>query len=184
MVRYPSVGKTENMIDLSIISKIWNIIVESNTFNFIIFALIFVWVFKKIDLNGIINSLHQKIIKIINEAKKEHEDAQNDLFNAQKAVENLGEELISIVDDAHKSANVISEKILTEAKKQIKSIESNAQKVIDAEEKLLISKLTKNTSQASVEVAKVNIKNVLEQTPTLHEKYINESIDELDRLSF
>lgn len=172
------------MIDLSTISKIWNIIVESNTFNFIVFALIFVWILKKINIKEIINSLQQKIIKIIDEAKKEHEDAQNELLNAEKAVENLGVELKNIVDDAHKSAEVIGEKILNEAKKQIASIESNAKKVIEAEEKLLISKLTKSTSQASIETAKLHIKNVLEQTPTLHEKYINESIDELDRLNF
>lgn len=172
------------MIDLSAISRIWNIIVESNTFNFIIFALIFVWIFKKIDIKSIIHSLQQKIIKMLDEVKKEHEDAKNELFNAEKAVENLGEELKIIVDDATKSAKVIGEKILTEAKKQIESIESNAKKVIDAEEKLLISNLTKNTSQASVEAAKSHIKTVLEQTPTLHEKYINESIDELERLNF
>lgn len=172
------------MIDLSIISKIWNIIVESNAFNFIFFALIFAWIFKKIDIKNIISSLQQKIIKMIDEVKKEHEEAQNELLNAEKAIENLGTELKSIVDDAHKSAEVIGEKILTEAKKQIESIESNAKKVIEAEEKLLISKLTKNTSQASVEAAKSHIKNVLGQAPTLHEKYINESIDELDRLNF
>lgn len=172
------------MIDLSTISKIWNAIVESNTFNFILFVLIFAWIFKKIDIKSIIHSLQQKIIKMLDEVKKEHEDAQNELFNAEKAVENLGEELKSIVDDATKSAKVIGEKILTEAKKQIESIESNAEKVIDAEERLLISNLTKSASQASVEVAESHIKNVLEQAPTLHEKYINESIDELERLNF
>lgn len=171
------------MIDLSTISKLWNMLVESNTFNFIFFALIFVWIFKKIDIKAIIHSLQQKIIKILDEVKKEHEDAKNELLNAEKAVENLGEELKGIVDDAHKSAKVIGEKILSEAKKQIDNIETNAMKVIDAEEKLLISKLTKITSHASVETAEVHIKDVLAQTPTLHEKYINESIDELDRLN-
>lgn len=172
------------MIDLLVVSKIWNIIVESNTFNFIFFVLIIALIFKKIDIKGIINSLQQKIIKILDEVKKNKEDAQNELLQAEKAVENLGEELKVIVNDAEKSAKVIGEKILTEAKKQIESIESNAKKVIDAEEKLLISKLAKNTSQASVEAAKSHIKDVLVRTPTLHEKYINESIDELDRLNF
>ncbi|MFA7659379.1 MAG: ATP synthase F0 subunit B [Candidatus Gastranaerophilaceae bacterium] len=169
------------MVDLSIISRIWTIIVESNTFNFILFALIFVWIFKKIDIKNIINSLQQKIIKILDEAKKEKEEAQNQLFQAEKSVENLPAELKIIVNDAEKSAEVISKKILTEAEKQIESIESNATKIIDAEEKLLVSNLTKSTSRASVEAAKSHIENVLEQTPSLHEKYINESINELDK---
>lgn len=172
------------MTNLSNISHIWQLIVESNTFNFIVFVLILAFIFKKIDVNSIITALQAKIIKILDEVKKEHEEAKSALLNAEKAVENLDSELNVIVEDAQKSATVIGEKILTEAKKQIESINSNAQKVIEAEEKLLISKLTKNTSKTSVEAAKAHIQNVLNETPTLHEKYINESIDELDRLNF
>lgn len=172
------------MIDLSEISKIWNIIVQSNTFNFVVFVLILVWVAKKIDIHSIITSLQEKIIKIINDVKREHEEATNKLRQAEKAVENLGEELKTIVEDAAKSAEVISQKILTEAEKQVENIKANAKKVIDAEEKLLISKLTKNTSLASVGAAKEHVQNVLTENPLLHEKYINESIDELDRLNF
>lgn len=172
------------MADISTISHIWNTIVQSNTFNFIIFVLILAWVFKKINVGTIIASLQEKIIKILDEVKKEKEEAHKNLKDAQRAVENLPEELKTIVTEAEKSAEVISEKIFTEAKKQLESIEQNAQKVILAEEKLLISNLAKNTSSASVEAAKTHIEQTLEQTPTLHEKYINESIDELDRLSF
>lgn len=172
------------MTDLSIISHIWNAIVQSNTFNFIIFVLILAWVANKIDIGAIISSLQAKIIKILNDAKQERDDASSKLLLAEKVVENLGEELKVIVDDAQKSAEVISEKILTEAQKQIESIEQNATKVIKAEEKLLISNLTKNTSIASVEIAKSHIEKTLAEAPTLHDKYINESIDELDRLSF
>jgi len=172
------------MTYLSTISHIWNIIVQSNTFNFIIFVMILAWVAKKIDVAAIISSLQAKIIKILDEAKKERENAKNKLMQSEKAVENLGEELKIIVEDAQKSAEVISEKILTEAQKQIESIELNATKVIEAEEKLLISNLTKNTSKASIEIAKSHIEKTLEETPTLQEKYINESINELDRLNF
>lgn len=172
------------MIDLSTISKFWNIIIESNTFNFIFFVLIIGFVLKKINIGALISSLQQKIVKILDDVKKDKENAHNELIQAEKTVENLGNELKVIVDDAEKSAKVISEKILTEAKKQVEDIELNAKKIIDAEEKLLISKLAKHTSNASVEAATAHVKNVLEQTPTLHEKYINESIDELDRLNF
>ena len=170
-------------MDLSTISKIWNTILMSNTFNFVIFVLILAWIFKKINVEAIISSLQEKIIKIIEDAKREKAEALNMLANAEKAVENLGAELETIVGDAEKSAEVISKKILSEAEKQLESIELNAKRVIEAEEKMLISKLAKNTSNQSVELAKSHIENVLTQTPSLHEKYIDESIDELDRLS-
>lgn len=171
-------------MDLTSIAKIWNVIVYSNTFNFIVFVAIIAWIVVKIDVKSAITSLQQKIIKIIEDVKKEHEDALSALKNAEKAVEKLPEELDGIMQDAAKSAETISRKILTEAEKQLESIETNAKKVIDAEEKLLISKLTKSTSSLSVDTAQKHIQNVLVETPTLHEKYINESIDELDRLKW
>ena len=171
-------------MDVSTISNIWNTIVQSNTFNFIIFVAILGWVVVKIDVKSIIASLQQKILKLIDDAKKEKEIAEDSLRNAEKAIENLEHELTVIVKEAEKSAEVIGSKILTEAKKHVDNIKENAQKVIAAEEKLLISKLTKNTSHASVETAKSHIQNVLVQSPEMHEKYINESIDELDRLNF
>lgn len=172
------------MVNPAEISNIWQIIMMSNTFNFVLFVLILAWVFKKINVSAMVTALQQKIIKILDDVKKEKGEAQNKLAQAEKAVENLGEELKVIVDDAQKSAEVISKKILTEAQKQVESIELNATKVIEAEEKMLVANLAKNTSKASVEAAKLHIEKTLEQTPSLHEKYINESIDELDRLSF
>ncbi len=172
------------MVDLQTISHIWHRIVMSNTFNFVIFVLILAWISKKIKIGDLIVSLQQKIIKIIEEAKKEKEEALARLSQAEKAVVNLGDELKIIVDDAQRSAEVIGEKLIDEAKKQIESIERNATRVIEAEEKLLVSTLSKNTSKASIEAAKSHIKQTLEQAPSLHEKYIDESIDELDRLNF
>lgn len=171
------------MIDIATISHIWNTIVESNTFNFVIFVLLIGLIMKKVNIAAAISGLQQKIVKIIDEAKQENANALDALNHAEKAVENLGTELKEIIEDAQKSANVLESKILNEAQKQVEDIENNARKVIEAEEKLLISKLSKQTSQESVEAAKSHITNILGETPTLHEKYINESIDELDRLN-
>ena len=171
-------------MNLEILSHIWTVFVKSNAFNFVVFVLIFAWIIKKFNFKGMFEALQKKIADIIEEAKRTKAEAQQELITAEKEVENLPQVLNEIIQDAEKSANVIGEKILNEAKKQIESIESNAVKVIEAEEKLLISKLTKNTSKVSVEIAKSHVESVLEQTPSLHEKYINESIEELDRLSF
>lgn len=171
-------------MDLTVLSNIWNAIVESNTFNFIIFISLIALIFKKINVRGIIDAIHAKILKVIEEVNQEKEEALLKLSNAEKSVENLAQELDTIVNDAQKSAEVIGNKILEEAKKQVENIESNALKVIDAEEKILISELTKSTSAASVMLAKQNIQKTLNEAPNLHEKYINESIDELDKLTF
>lgn len=168
----------------STFSHIWNLIVESNTFNFIIFVVCFALIFKKINLAGMIGSLQEKIVKVLNEVEKDKNEALEKLASAEKEVENLGSELETILNEAKNSAEVIGKKILSEAEKQLQNIEQNAKKVIDAEEKMIISSLTKDTSKASVAAAKNHIQNVLTQTPTLHEKYIDECIEELDKVNF
>lgn len=171
-------------MNIEILSKIWNIIVESNTFNFIIFLALFALIFKKINVKGLINSIQEKIVKVIEDVKNEKEIALNLLKSAESEVANLDNELKEIVVDAEKSAEVIGHKIMSEAQKQLESIESNALKVIEAEEKLLVSQLSKKTSTESIQAAKSHIEKTLGETPSLHEKFINESIDELDRLNF
>lgn len=164
------------------LSHIWNTLVMSNTFNFIIFVLIIAFVIKKIDVASIITTLQEKIKQLIENAKKAKEEALNKLKDAEKAVENIESEVHIILDDAHKTSKILSEKIIEDAKKQVENIELNAKKIIEAEEKVLHASLIKKTSKASLEVATKHIKDTLKQNADLHDKYINESIDELDRL--
>ncbi|MBP7212456.1 ATP synthase F0 subunit B [bacterium] len=169
---------------MSAVSHIWNIFVQGNFLNFTLFVLFFAWVFKKIHFGAIAKNLQKSIADKVEVAKKSKDDSVSELRVANKAVENIEAEISEIMSDAKKSAKVISEKIKNEAEKQVLSIEQNAQKVIDAEEKMLIAKLTKKTSKASVEIAKNQIVKALNENPALHEKYINDSIEELDRLNF
>src|SRR5574344_552335 len=171
-------------MSFSLIAKIWNLIVESNVFNFIFFIVFFVWVFKKVNISAMITNLQQKIVNVIDLAKKEKEQSVVALNSAEDSVKNLENDLKVILDEAEKSAEVMSEKISAETEKQIENIELNSKKVIEAEEKFLTSSLIKIASKNSVENAKNKILNQLVQSPELHEKYINESIDELDRLKF
>ena len=169
---------------LPTIAHIWQVFVSSNLFNFTVFVIIFAFIFKKINIKNMLEALQQKVIDLIEAAKSSREAAHSLLKEAEKSVENLDSELKVIIDDASKSAEMIGEKLLAEAKKQAQNIETNAVKVINAEEKMLTSKLTRNASKASVEIAKGHIAKSLELNPSLHEKYINESIDSLDRLNF
>jgi len=166
------------------ISHIWQIIVSSNTLNFVIFIMCFVWLFKKIDMKGMISSLHEKIVTTIELAKIKKEEASKRLNEVEQKVKSLPEELESIIVDAKKGAEIIEKKLLEDVLKQAEGIKTNAQRVIEAEEKMLASKLTYKASKASVKIATNHIHKTLESNPALHEKYINESIDSLDRLNF
>lgn len=162
---------------------IWNKIILSNTFNFIIFVAIIVFILKKINVAGLISNLQEKISQVIENAKIALGQAILDLQKAEDEVKNVPEDVKKIISNAEATAEALSGKILEDAKKQVENIEKNAQKIIEAEEKKLSAEIMRKTSKASVLTASEHIKTALINNPSLHEKYINESIEALDRLN-
>ena len=164
-------------------ANIWNLIVHSNTFNFLIFVSILAYICKKIDVSAMIAGLQKKIKKMIEDSKEAKAKAESNLSDAEEKVKNVKEEVETILKDADTTATKLSEKIAEDTQKQIENIKQNAEKVVEAEEKVLYTKLVKKTSIASLKTAETYIKNTLQNNETLHDKYINESIDELDGLN-
>lgn len=160
-------------------SDLWNLIVESNTFNFAILLLIFAVLAEKIHLSEKLEKLKQDITASIENAKLERDNANSELLSARKSVEHLEDEIKSRLNEASKRADGVSEKILEGAQTQINSIEKNMQKAITSEEKTLSIKAAKTTLQNSVKLATKQIKTVLKNNPELHNKFIDESIGAL-----
>ena len=71
------------------IIKIWDIIVKSNTFNFAILVIIFAIAASKLNLGEKIEHIKSEIIKSIENAKSEKENAVKFLQKAQSDVANL-----------------------------------------------------------------------------------------------
>lgn len=160
----------------------WNLIVKSNTFNFIVLILIFAILFKKINISSIIEKIRDEIVNTIENAKKEQENAKNKLLNAEKAIENIDDEIKQKLNEASKRAEDMSKQILDNTDLRLKLIEKNIERVVNAEEKTLSAKMTEKTLKASVELAKKQIINMLESNPDMHNKYIDESIENIDRV--
>lgn len=160
----------------------WNLIVKSNTFNFIVLILIFAILFKKINISSIIEKIRDEIVNTIENAKKEQENAKNKLSNAEKAIENIDDEIKQKLNEASKRAEDMSKQILDNTDLRLKLIEKNIERVVNAEEKTLSAKMTEKTLKTSVELAKKQIINMLESNPDMHNKYIDESIENLDRV--
>lgn len=164
------------------LANFWNIIVKSNTFNFAVLLLIFAILFKKLNVSAIVEKIKQDIINTINSAKAERENAKNKLYDAQKSIENIEEEIKQRLDEASLRGEVIAGQISANTDEQVKLIEKNISRVINAEEKTLSAKITEKTLKASIELAKQHIKNTLANNPELHNKFIDESIDNIDRV--
>lgn len=163
--------------------EIWNFLVKSNTFNFVIMIVLLGWLVKKASLGSLMEKLKNDVINTIEKSKQEKETAIIDLTKAKKAVENLDTEISTRLESAAKHAEDVSKGILEDAEAKVKNITENIKKAVETEEKTISSKLTSKTVKASVELAKKHIKEVLKNNPELHEKYINESIEDLDRIT-
>lgn len=161
---------------------IWDTIVKSNTFNFIVMLLLLGWIVKKINLTNTLNKFKSDIIKSIENSKQEKENGISALKDAEKSVENIETEITERLEIAKKQAENIEKDILNLADNKIKQIENSIFKVIENEEKRISTKLIYNTTQDAVKLAKEKISKLLEENPILHEKFINESLEELDRI--
>ncbi len=164
------------------LANFWNIIVKSNTFNFAVLLLIFAILFKKLNVSALVEKIKQDIINTINNAKAERENAKNKLYDAQKSIEHIEEEIKQRLDEASLRGEGIAKQIAANADEQVKLIEKNISRVINAEEKTLSAKITEKTLKVSIELAKQHIKNTLVNNPELHNKFIDESIDNIDRV--
>ncbi len=164
---------------MNTISEIWNFIVTSNFFNFVVMVLILTWIINKVNLADILEKAVTNIKTTIEKAEQEKVSGEKELQNALKSVENLEEEIKQKISNAENNAERIAQNIITEAEQKVKNIQSNIERVETAEEKTISARLSKKTAAASAELAKLHIKAVLEANPSLHEKYINQSIEEL-----
>lgn len=162
--------------------EIWDLIVRSNTFNFVLLVVIFCFVFEKIKITNIIDNLRQRIVDSIENAKNNKNLADTKLSKAKESVKNLDEDINSQLTQAKTTADSIAETVNKNTEKQIELINENVNKTITTEEKTISAKLTEKAASAAIAVAQFHILNTLKNRPDLQNKYIAESIQELDRI--
>lgn len=167
---------------MNTIINIWNTIIQSNTFNFIVMLFIFGWIMKKANMSNILDKYKNKTVNTIEEAKLEKSNADIEFSNAANSVENLDTEISQTLKNAAKRAREAADEILKQTTEQTLKISQNIQKTIDNEEKKISASLTEITAKASAKIAEEHIKLLLKDNPKLHEKYINQSIQELGQI--
>lgn len=164
--------------------EIWNIIVQSNTFNFIIFVILLAIIVKYAKVGSLIEKMQEKIRQFVEDSDKAKADSVQELKNAENEFKTVGKEVKTILDDADLSSIRLSRKILADAKVRSDAIVLGSDKINDANGKKIISNLSIATAVASVEIAKKHIVRTLSKKPQYHAKFIEDSINELDRFNF
>ncbi len=163
--------------------NIWNLIVESNTFNFIVMVIILAVLMQKMNVSSLLENLKDNIINKIEMSKSARENAENDLKKAQNAVANLDNEIKESIELTKKNIEGAVKQTLANADVQAQNILKNVQTVIDNEEKQISSRILNSTTQEAVQSAKDKIIAKLKADPSLHNRYIDEAIADIDKVT-
>ncbi len=164
--------------------EIWNLIVKSNTFNFIILLIVLIFLLQKMRISSVLENLKNKIIEKIEMSKKEQEKAEIELSKAQKSIENLDIEIQQSVELTKKNIEGAVTQTLDNAQRQAEKILDNVKTTIENEEKQISSKVLENSTKQALISAKNKIVEKLKSNPELHSKYIDEAIENIDKVVF
>ncbi len=164
-------------------AEFFDIIIKSNTLNFIIVAGVLAFLFYKFNVKQKLENLRNDIKSYVDNAENEKELAKKELVKSQDAVNKLPSDIDAIKKDTQTSVNNIELKIASEIEDRKKDIENNAQRLLNLETKKFHSKLINILSEKSVELARDNALEQLNQNKELHNLYIDEAIKELERIN-
>ena len=98
--------------------KIWNTILTSNLFNFVLMIVLLGWLIEKFDIAGSIEKGRKSIEDKILNSKKEHEIALNELYKSQEKEVEVDKEILDIIDNSAKNAVLVGEQIIKDAQIQ------------------------------------------------------------------
>jgi len=158
------------------------LILESNLINFIIMIAIIVYVAKKCNFSQKLDDAVNKVKELIDNSELAKQNSIEELKESSEKTKNIKTEIDEIEQQGQENLSNMEEKIILDSEKQIQSIKKNADRLLDGKEKEIVSKLSKKTVLASLELAKQHIINLLKQNPEYHQQFIKESIEELNRL--
>lgn len=159
--------------------EIWNKILTSNLFNFVLMLVLLGWIIEKTNLAQKLEDGRKCIEDKILNARQNKENAAKALFETQEKGAEIDKEVFETIEKAERNAVLVGEKIIEDAEKQSAEYGKNIQATIDSNIEKLKLNLTVKTAQQAVSMAKKHIENQLEGNRELHIKYINESIDAL-----
>ena len=162
------------------LGSVLDYISRTNLFNFVIFLSILIFLFKKIDVVGILDNMKNVVIENIEASKTSKSDSETHLKEIEEKVSHIEEEIDGIIKKSEQNAKLVGEKIIQDANHTVESIKDNSKKLVENKSALLKNDILKRASEASIEVARNHIVNELNNNYDLHQKLIDESLEALN----
>ena len=162
------------------LGSVLDYISRTNLFNFVIFLSILIFLFKKIDVVGMLENMKNAVIENIEASKTSKSESETHLKEIEEKVSHIEEEIDGIIKKSEQNAKLVGEKIIDDANHTVSSIKDNSKKLVENKSALLKNDILKRASQASIEVARNHIVNELNNNYDLHQRLIDESLEALN----
>ena len=164
------------MIDLS-----WNNIVHSNMLNFLILAIALYFLLKD-KVKNAVDSMTEKTIKTVNDSVSDKENALKTLEETKLDYEKTPQETAEIRNIAQNTLRSLEKKAADDTEKAKRIMAENATKTVASEAAKINSTLSKKTAENSVNTALDDIRARLSQDENLHDRLIENAIEELEKI--
>ena len=162
------------------LGSVLDYISRTNLFNFVIFLSILIFLFKKIDVVGMLDNMKNVVIENIESSKTSKSDSEIHLKEIEEKVSHIEEEIDGIIKKSEQNAKLVGEKIIQDANNTVESIKENSKKLVENKSALLKNDILRRASEASIEVARNHIVNELNNNYDLHQKLSDESLEALN----
>ncbi len=158
-------------------------LIQTNSLNFIIVLAVLIFILSKLNINEKINKLRDDIKSYVDNSTSEKALAQKELEETEEKIKHLPEETQLIETSAENNIKGLEQKIKKEIEDKKNDIKTSADRILNLEIKQFKAKLTSILSEKSVILAKDNAIEQLKNNRELHNKYIDEAIEEIGRVS-
>lgn len=160
-----------------------NLLIKSNTINFLIVAGLLVFACIKLNVKGKLENKAEEIKSYVETAQKEKEEAQKKLDFINGKIDKLPYVTARIDKSTENSIKSFENKVQRDIAAEKEDINSNANRIFKLETAKFKDRLGNLLSQKSVDLAKQNAIEQLKKNPELSDYYINKAIDELDEVN-
>lgn len=154
----------------------------SNTINFAIMAILLRVIIKKLHLSTAFEKSIEVIKNQISNSETEKANSSKILGKNKDLIEKLPNELEEMEKTSQSKLTAFEEKIEDNTRKTIENLVLATDRIKTIEEKKVSNLLTQSTSKEALELAKNRICELLEKNPEMHNDFIQQSIDELDKV--
>ena len=155
---------------------------KTNTINFLLMAAILYWIIKKMNISSSFKKGVDNVIDTIKNSEQEKKNSQNLVDCAAATMSKLPEQINEIEKFNEQKTEAFKKQLEETSNKTIENIKQNVEKVVAIEEKKISNHITSETVADSIEASKNNIIEMLKDKPNLKYKFIDKSLEELDRI--